>query len=71
MTAAGVQTSVHYAPIPMLGAYAPGPDALKGLPVTASVAPRLLTLPLHPGMADGDVEAVVAALSQALDSVKG
>jgi dTDP-4-amino-4,6-dideoxygalactose transaminase len=39
----------------------------RPLPVTDAIFPELLTLPLHPDLTDGDVDAVVAALSEVLD----
>jgi len=47
MAAAGIQTSMHYAPVHTFSVY----------------AARTITLPLHPLMEDGDVDAVAEALS--------
>ena len=65
MAAAGVQTSVHYPPIHHMSAFA-AYDA--DVPVTDSVAPRLLTLPLYGHLGSAQVEAVVAALVAAIAS---
>ncbi len=60
----GVNTLVHYpAPVHLQPAYqgrialAPG-----GLPVTKRVCNEILSLPMHPQLSDGDVEAVCEAL---------
>jgi dTDP-4-amino-4,6-dideoxygalactose transaminase len=56
LTAAGVQTSVHYPPIHGFTAYADA--APRPLPRTEAVAPRLLTLPLYPNLTDENLELV-------------
>jgi dTDP-4-amino-4,6-dideoxygalactose transaminase len=56
-----VQTSVHYPPIHTFSAY----DLLgsrRPLPVTESLAPRLVTLPLYPHMTSTDVSVVTSAV---------
>jgi dTDP-4-amino-4,6-dideoxygalactose transaminase len=64
LAAAGIQTSVHYPPIPRFSAYQrlwpPGFD--HGLPQTETVAPRLVTLPLFPTMTEAQLDKVVAAV---------
>jgi dTDP-4-amino-4,6-dideoxygalactose transaminase len=57
-----IQTSLHYPPIHLFSAYA-GRGVV--LPRTETVAPRLLTLPLHPGLTDADVDLVVDGLCAA------
>ena len=65
LTRAGIQTSVHYPPIHGFTAYA---DATpRPLPRTDEVAPRLLTLPLYPGLTDDGVDLVASSL---LDGVR-
>jgi dTDP-4-amino-4,6-dideoxygalactose transaminase len=63
LTAAGVQTSVHYPPIHQFTAYAG--TSTRPLPRTESVAGRLLTLPLYPGLSDGNLELVADRLLHA------
>ncbi len=61
MSAAGIQTSLHYPPVHTFSVYA---GARRGhLAATEEYAARTITLPLHPLMEDGDVEAVVEALT--------
>ena len=60
----GIQTSVHYPPIHDFTAYRERPQ--RPLPMTESVAGRLLSLPLYGDMSDEQVEAVVEALLQTL-----
>ena len=61
LTAAGVETLIHY-PVPLneqaaFAAY-PAPEC----PVAARAARQLLSLPLHPGLTDADLQYVVAAV---------
>ncbi|MEM8739031.1 MAG: DegT/DnrJ/EryC1/StrS family aminotransferase [Planctomycetota bacterium] len=65
LTERGVQTTHHYPPVHGFSHY----RRLVGdvtLPQTESVAPREVTLPLHPLLTDGDIDAIVARLSDAL-----
>ncbi len=62
LTAAGIQTSVHYPPIHQFTWYAATAAADAPLPETDAVAGRLLTLPLFGHMTDGQVESVVEAV---------
>lgn len=60
----GIETGVHYRPNHMLSYFAqPGAPPL---PVTDRVYPELLTLPLHPDLADDDVGYVCERLFAAL-----
>jgi dTDP-4-amino-4,6-dideoxygalactose transaminase len=68
LAADGVQTSVHYPPTHLFSAYRDRFGTGPGdLPVTESVATRLLTLPLHARMSEDDVVRVVGVLRGALD----
>jgi dTDP-4-amino-4,6-dideoxygalactose transaminase len=60
----GIQTSVHYPPIHRFTAYAGGTG--RPLPVTESVADRILTLPLFAHMRDEQVDTVCDALVSAV-----
>ena len=62
----GIQTSVHYPPIHTFTQYRSGSRAL---PRTDAIAPRLLTLPLYGRMTDEQVEAVVEALLDAVQTL--
>ena len=64
MAEAGVQTSIHYRPIHTFSAYA----GTAELPVTDAIAPRILSLPLFPTLETAQLEFVVDALAQALDT---
>ncbi|UCF83626.1 MAG: DegT/DnrJ/EryC1/StrS aminotransferase family protein [Desulfobacteraceae bacterium] len=62
---AGIQTSIHYPPVHKFSYYRdrfPGNSLLN----TENFFARELTLPLHPGLTEGDVDRVVEALKQAL-----
>jgi dTDP-4-amino-4,6-dideoxygalactose transaminase len=61
----GVQSSIHYPPVHGFSYYQ---DVFPGvsLPMTEQFGARELTLPLHPGMHENDVEHVVHILSEAL-----
>ena len=57
LQAEGIQTSVHYPPIHRFTAYESSTRTTP-LPVTEELAPRLLTLPLYPGLTDELVDLV-------------
>jgi dTDP-4-amino-4,6-dideoxygalactose transaminase len=61
---AGIQTSIHYPPVHQFTNFAQRFRA--DVPVVESIAPRLLTLPLHPLMTESDVELVCAELNASL-----
>lgn len=50
-----IGTGVHYKPIHLYRCYGNRPD----LPVAERVFPRLLSLPMHPGLTDDDVDYVI------------
>jgi dTDP-3-amino-3,4,6-trideoxy-alpha-D-glucose transaminase len=60
MSAAGVETLIHY-PVPLneQAAFAAFPS--PQCPVAARAARELLSLPLHPGLTDADIQHVVTA----------
>lgn len=62
LRAAGVHTLIHY-PIPphLQGAYACWRD--HSYPITESIHREVLSLPIGPGMADADVDQVIAAVN--------
>lgn len=63
----GIQTSFHYPPVHLFEYYrARVPSAQVSLPKTEAFAEREATLPLHPLMGEEDVDAVVAAIKEAL-----
>jgi len=64
MRSDGIQTSIHYPPVHDFSFYRSQLPDLR-LPKTEEFSRRELTLPLHPGMDDGHVERVVAALAAA------
>jgi len=64
----GIQTSIHYPPIPDFQHY----RDLGGksvIPITRSIAPREVTLPLYPRMTREDVESVVEAVKDTLNEI--
>jgi len=61
----GIQSSIHYPPVHQFSYYRKRfPDI--SLPNTERFCARELTLPLHPGLSEGDVDRVIEALKQAL-----
>lgn len=60
----GIGTSVHFIPVHHQPYFRRtlGPAACDGLPVADRVFPRLLSLPMFPGLADSDIERVCGAL---------
>lgn len=65
MTAAGIQTSVHYPPAHLFSLYREN-RPLAQLPRTEDFARRELTLPLHPKLEFGQVEHVARTLAASL-----
>ena len=61
MTAAGIETLIHY-PMPLNEQPAFEPYRAHECPVAARAARELLSLPLHPGLTDSDVQTVVSAV---------
>jgi dTDP-4-amino-4,6-dideoxygalactose transaminase len=61
MTAAGVETLIHY-PMPLHEQPAFAPYRAHECPVATRAVRELLSLPLHPGLADSDVQTVVSAV---------
>lgn len=59
LRAAGIQSSVHYPAVHRFTAYR---EAAGRLPRTEEFAARELTLPLHPGLSDEDVDLVAGKL---------
>lgn len=66
LRAEGIGSQVHYIPVPWQPYYRRRYGELA-LPGTERYYARTLSLPLYPGMADGDVERVAAALEKALE----
>jgi len=66
----GIQTSVHYPPIHMFSAFS-GVSTPVPLTVTEELAPRLLTLPLYPGLGEERVDLVADALIARLQPGSG
>lgn len=60
----GIGTSVHFIPVHHQPYFRRllGPDECSKLPIADQIFPQLLSLPLHPGLADTDVERVSEAL---------
>ncbi|MEM8884661.1 MAG: DegT/DnrJ/EryC1/StrS family aminotransferase [Planctomycetota bacterium] len=58
----GIETTVHYPPVHRFTAF----DADVELPETMRLAPRLLTLPLHPLLTEEEVDEVASTLKEVL-----
>ena len=70
LRAEGIGVNVHYIPVPW-HPYYEGLGYRRGAwPVAEGAFPRLLTLPLFPGMTDADVGDVVAAVSKVLEAYR-
>jgi len=59
LLARGIETGIHYKPNHLLSFYGGGQEAL---PVTERLYEELLTLPLHPGLQDEEIDHVIAAV---------
>lgn len=62
MKDAGIQTSLHYPPIPSFSFYGKAPSP----PLTESYSRREVTLPFHPGLSDASVDEICGAVKEAL-----
>jgi perosamine synthetase len=62
---AGIGTSVHFIPVHHLPYFRNllGLDACGELSIADQVFPQLLSLPLHPGLTDSEVDRVCGALA--------
>jgi dTDP-3-amino-3,4,6-trideoxy-alpha-D-glucose transaminase len=63
MTAAGIETLIHY-PVPLNEQPAFASYPAPPCPVAARATRELLSLPLHPGLVDADIQRIVAAAGQ-------
>ncbi len=59
----GIESGIHYKPNHLLSFYGGGRESL---PVTERIYEELLTLPLHAGLQDEEVDAVIAAVKEFL-----
>jgi dTDP-3-amino-3,4,6-trideoxy-alpha-D-glucose transaminase len=65
LEACGVATAIHYpTPIHRTEAYAGSPGSHAVLPAVESLAPRICSLPMYPGMTRADVERVASAVHE-------
>jgi dTDP-4-amino-4,6-dideoxygalactose transaminase len=59
----GIESGIHYKPNHLLSFYGGGREAL---PVTERLYEELLTLPLHPGLGDEEMDQVIAEVIEFL-----
>lgn len=64
----GIQTSIHYPPIPTFGAYRDTYGSISQLPITQTAAEYEVTLPLYPLMSPADVRQVCELTASILNS---
>ena len=67
LRAAGIGVQVHYVPVHHHPVSATDPILTVGLPVCDALYPRLLSLPVYPGLTDGEVDQIIEALSRATE----
>ncbi len=68
----GVPTAVYYPmPLPRQTGYGRYPSAPGGTPVSDRLAAKVLSLPMHAYLDDGDIDRVVAAVRSAVDGKGG
>ena len=63
----GIESGIHYKPNHLLSFYGGGQEAL---PVTERLYEELLTLPLHPGLGDEEIDVVIAAVIEFLSDAQ-
>jgi len=68
LLARGIETGIHYKPNHLLSLYGGGREAL---PVTERLYEELLTLPLHAGLEDKQLDEVIAAVLEFLSNPAG
>ncbi len=64
----GIESGIHYKPNHLLSLYGGGQEAL---PVTERLYAELLTLPLHAGLVDQEIDYVIAAVVEFLSKASG
>ena len=69
MRAEGIGVNVHYIPVHRQPYYRERYPGLS-FPIAEAAYERLLTLPLHAGMTDDDVDDVVAALDKVTEAYR-
>jgi dTDP-4-amino-4,6-dideoxygalactose transaminase len=57
----GIECGIHYKPNHLLSFYGRGNGLL---PVTEKLYEELLTLPLHPGLSDGDIDHIIMSVNE-------
>lgn len=62
----GIGTSVHFTPLHRLSWFADAAIGRAGVQVAERLADRVLSLPLHPGLSEADVDRVCAELASAI-----
>jgi len=66
--AQGITTGIHYpTPVHLTGAFHDLGYFRGDFPIAEAAAPRLLSLPMFPGITDDQIERVVSALAAAVD----
>jgi dTDP-4-amino-4,6-dideoxygalactose transaminase len=63
----GIETGIHYKPNHLLSFYGGGRESL---PLTEQLYDELLTLPLHPGLSDAEIDATIIAVREFLSHAK-
>jgi dTDP-4-amino-4,6-dideoxygalactose transaminase len=71
MKARGIGVGVHYPSMHLFSMFRAMGHAPGDFPVAREIGERTLTLPLFPGMADGDVDRVCAAVAATVAELRG
>jgi UDP-4-amino-4,6-dideoxy-N-acetyl-beta-L-altrosamine transaminase len=69
LRAENIGVNVHYIPVHLHTAYG-GPGSRGRFPVAEGAYDRMITLPIWPGMQDGDVDDVVTAVRRVVDAYR-
>lgn len=62
MKSKGIETGTHYKPIHTMSAYKQ--FERQPLPVTNSIGNKIVTVPMHPNLNDGEIEYIIKTINE-------
>jgi dTDP-4-amino-4,6-dideoxygalactose transaminase len=66
----GICTSIHFIPIPLLSFFARSPVAGYFCPHALDLYPRIVSLPLYPGLTDEQIQYIAQSIREVLDRAR-